>query len=177
VSNKVLIVVNMLNDFINPDGALSCGHQAMDIVPVVLEKIRGFISAGLPVIFIMDAHDPEDHEFKRLPVHCVYGTQGARLIKEIEQEVEEYSFTIKVFKSRYSGFFRTNLNTIIRELDPGLVEVVGVCTNVCVLYTVEELRNRNYRVIVYKNGVASSDPEAHRWALEQMETVLGAEIV
>ena len=177
MSNKVLIVVNMLNDYINHDGALSCGRQAMDIVPFVVEKIRGFVGEGLPVIFIMDAHDPEDHEFKRFPVHCVYGTQGARLIKEIEHEVEEYSFVIKVLKSRYSGFFRTNLNTIIRDLDPGLIEVVGVCTNICVLYTVEELSNRNYRVMVHRDGVASFDREAHRWALKQMETVLGAEVV
>lgn len=177
VSKKVLIVVDMLNDFINQDGALSCGRQALDIVPLVLEKIGEYVKEGLPVIFVMDAHDPEDLEFKRFPVHCVYGTPGARLIKEIEHEVEEHSFAIKVLKSRYSGFFRTNLNTIIRDLDPGLVEVVGVCTNICVLYTVEELCNRNYRVVVYRNGVTSFDMDAHKWALKQMETVLGAEVV
>lgn len=177
MSKKVLLVVDMLNDFIRQDGALSCGRQALDILPLVVEKIREYVSAGLPVVFIMDAHDPEDPEFQRFPVHCVYGTPGARLINEIEHEVEEYSFAIKVFKSRYSGFFRTNLNTIIRDLDPDLVEVVGVCTNICVLYTVEELRNRNYRVVVYGDGVTSFDPDAHRWALKQMEAVLGAEVV
>ncbi len=177
LNQKVLIVVDMLNDFINENGSLSCGQQARDIIPVVLQKIREYVNDRLPVIFIMDAHDPEDMEFKRFPVHCVYGTQGARLINEIESTIEEYSFAIKVLKSRYSGFFRTNLSNILRDLNPEMVEVVGVCTNICVLYTVEELCNRNYRVVVYRDGVASFDPDAHLWALKQMETVLGAEII
>ena len=45
------------------------------------------------------------------------------------------------------------------------------------LYTVGELRNRNYKVVIYRDGVASYDPNAHLWALNQMETLLGAEMV
>jgi len=80
-------------------------------------------------------------------------------------------------KSRYSGFCKTNLNDILRDLDPEIVEVVGVCTNICVLYTVEKLRNRDYKVVVHRDGVASFDQDAHLWALKQMESVLGAEIL
>jgi len=42
---------------------------------------------------------------------------------------------------------------------------------------VESLRNRDYTVRVHKQGVASFDDEAHEFALKQMETVLGAEVV
>jgi len=45
-----------------------------------------------------------------------------------------------------------------------------------VFFTVEELSNRNKKVIVYQDGVASFDNEAHAYALNQMQTVLGAEI-
>ena len=79
-------------------------------------------------------------------------------------------------KTRYSGFFRTGLSKILEDLQPEAVHVVGVCTNICVLYTVEELRNRDYRAIVYQKGVASFDEEAHRWALKQMQAVLGVEL-
>jgi nicotinamidase/pyrazinamidase len=45
------------------------------------------------------------------------------------------------------------------------------------MYTVEELRNRDIKTIVYKKGVASFDEEAHKFALNQMKAVLGAEVI
>lgn len=177
IGKKVLMVVDVLNDFVNPGGALYCGETVSQIMPRVISKIKEYINEGLPLIFIMDAHDPEDLEFKRFPNHCVYGTPGAQLAEEIASLVEEYPFVIKVLKSRFSGFFRTNLNVILKDLNVDTVEMVGLCTNICVLYTVEELVNRDYHVLVYKDGVTSNDREAHNWALRQMETVLGAEIV
>lgn len=176
VERRVLIVVDMLNDFVKKDGALYCGSSADSIVPFVVGKVGEFISRGLPVIFIADAHDTKDLEFKKFPPHCIYGSEGAAIIDDIKALVEEYSFAIKVPKNRFSGFFRTNLNEILRDLKPETVEVVGLCTNICVMYTVEELCNRDYHVVVYRDGVASFDPEAHQWALKQMAVVLGAEI-
>jgi len=176
VSRRVLLVIDMLNDFIREDGALYCGEAAGRILPFVREKVQEFVSLGLPVVFIMDAHDPDDLEFKRFPPHCIYGDTGSEVVGEIKSLVDEYSFCIRVPKNRHSGFFRTNLNEILRDLNPALVEVVGVCTHICVLYTVEELCNRDYQVVVFRDGVASFDQEAHRWALVQMEGVLGAEL-
>lgn len=177
MSHNVLLVIDMLKDFIDPDGVLNCGKMGREIVPFVVQKVKEFMAKNEPVIFIMDAHDPEDLEFTRFPTHCVYGTPGAALIDELAELVMEYPFSIKVHKTRFSGFFRTNLNQILTDLAPESVYVVGVCTNICVLYTVEELRNRDYRTIVYTQGVASFDQEAHRWALKQMESVLGAEML
>ncbi|MGB9802409.1 cysteine hydrolase family protein [Desulfofundulus sp.] len=177
MSRNVLMVIDMLKDFIDTDGALNCGKKGREIVPFVVEKVKEFMAQKEPIIFIMDAHAPGDPEFSRFPVHCVYGTPGARLIDELASLVEEYPFTIKVPKTRFSGFFRTNLNRILEDLNPAAVYITGVCTNICVLYTVEELRNRDYRTVVYSRGVASFEDEAHQWALKQMETVLGAEIL
>lgn len=176
MSRRVLMVVDMLNDFVRRDGALYCGETAGSIIPFVEEKVREFVEAGLPVILIMDAHDPEDLEFEKFPRHCVYGTEGAEIIDELKKLLEEYSFAIKVPKNRYSGFYRTNLNSILTDLRPESVEVVGLCTNICVMYTVEELCNRDYRVVVFSGGVTSFDPEAHLWALKQMKEILGAEV-
>ncbi|SHF46163.1 nicotinamidase/pyrazinamidase [Desulfofundulus australicus DSM 11792] len=173
----VLMVIDMLKDFIDSNGTLNCGKNGRKIVPFVVEKVKEFMNQQEPIIFIMDAHSPEDPEFSRFPIHCVYGTPGASLIDELASLIEEYPFAIKVPKTRYSGFYRTNLSKILEDLNPVAVHIVGVCTNICVLYTVEELRNRDYRTIVYSKGVASFDEEAHLWALKQMETVLGAEIV
>ena len=55
--------------------------------------------------------------------------------------------------------------------------VVGVCTDICVMHTVADLRNRNYDVEVPKDCVASFDQDNHEFALKHMKSVLGAEIV
>ena len=54
--------------------------------------------------------------------------------------------------------------------------MVGNCTNICVLYTVADARFRDYAVEVPADCVATFDPEAHEFALKQMETVLGAKV-
>ena len=176
LSRRVLLVVDMLNDYIKKDGALYCGEAVINMVPFVQKKVSEYVSLGMPVILIMDAHDPEDLEFQRFPRHCVYGTEGAELVDDLKSILEEYSFAIKVPKNRHSAFYRTNLHGILRDLNPETVEVVGVCTNLCVLYTVEELCNRDYKVVVCKDGVASFDADAHLWAIRQMAEVLGAEV-
>ena len=53
---------------------------------------------------------------------------------------------------------------------------MGVCTNICVLYTAVSARMLNYKVTVLKDAVASFDQEAHDFALKQMKDVLGVEI-
>ena len=174
---RALVVVDMLNDFVRKNGLLYCGESADRIVSFVVDKVKEFTDKRLPVIFIMDAHDPKDLEFKKFPPHCIYGTEGAAVIDELKSLVEEYSFAIRVPKNRFSGFFRTNMNEIMRDLKPEIVEVVGLCTHICVMYTVEELCNRDYRVLVHRRGIASFDTEAHNWAIKQMSEVLGAEIV
>lgn len=169
---KALLVVDMLKDFIRPDGKLYSGESAERIVPFVRGKIEEFRRAGQEVVFICDRHEPDDREFERFPVHCVDGTEGAEIIEELRFEGYEDAIT---GKQRYSGFFNTDLEEQLEEVDE--VSVVGVCTNICVFFTVEELCNRDKRVVVYREGVASFDEAAHAFALQQMESVLGAQVV
>lgn len=174
---RVLLVVDMLNDFIKEDGALYSGPEAVKIVDKVAALVKEFVSRQETVIFIMDAHAPDDLEFKRFPAHCIKDTPGAEVISELVDCAAPGKAVFKVYKNRYSGFFNTNLEQILTEVEPDEVHVTGVCTNICVLYTVEELCNRDYPVVVHRDGVASFDQEAHQWALQQMESVLGAVIV
>ncbi len=171
--SRALIVVDMLVGFLEEGRPLDCGDDARAIVPFVVDKVREFTARGDPVIFVADRHAPDDAEFDRFPPHCVAGTDEAEVIPELKPFVhEEYL----VPKTRYSGFFGTRLAGLLEDAKPEAVEVVGVCTNICVLYTVEELRNRDYPTVVYRAGVASFDSDAHAFALSQMETVLGAEV-
>ncbi len=176
MGKRALLVIDLLHDFMATEGALFCGEEARKIIPVVCARIEEFAATGEPIIFVRDAHAPDDLEFQRFPVHCVRGTPGAELIGEVRRAAANASRVIHLEKTRYSAFYGTNLDAVLQSLAIEEVHVVGVCTNICVLYTVEELCNRDLPTVVYRDGVASFDPEAHAWALQQMETVLGAKI-
>ena len=80
-------------------------------------------------------------------------------------------------KKRYSGFFNTDLAERLVQLAPEKLLICGVATNVCVLHTTSDARNRDYAVEVYSDCVSGPDPEAHRWALSHCQRVLGAKVI
>ncbi len=169
---RALFVIDMLNDFIRKDGALECGARSREIIPFVKNKIDEFHDQGDLVVFICDSHEENDLEFGLFPEHCVAGTEGAQIIDELPVGDEDPI----IRKTRYSAFFKTNLDAVLEEHPADEVHVVGVCTSICVMDTVGDLRNRNYKVIVYRDGVADLDPEAHQFSLKRMDKIYGAEI-
>ena len=74
----------------------------------------------------------------------------------------------RVDKTRYSAFAGTNLDKVLQREQVERVEVVGVCTSICVMETVKELFDRDIPALVYRDGVADFDPEAHAFALKHM---------
>lgn len=169
---KAILVIDMLVDFVTPEGALFCGPEAQAIIPRIKEVLAQARKDGMPVVYICDRHHPDDPEFEMFPAHCVAGTPGA----EVHQELAPQPGDPVIPKRRYSGFFGTDLDLTLRELGVGELELVGVCTNICVLYTAADGRMRNYRVRVRRDCVASFDEEVHRFALREMEKTLGVEV-
>ncbi len=173
MGKAALIVADMLNDFLDPQGSLYLGTQAREIIPFISEKITEFRSRGGVVIFVCDAHAPNDREFKYFPAHAVKGSWGAQIIPELTPAPGDF----QVEKTRYSAFSHTNLEEILKHEGIEEVHVVGVMTSICVLETIKELFDRDIPGLVYRQGVADSDPEAHTFALKQMQRVLGAKVV
>ena len=175
---KVLIIVDMLNDFIKPDGALFCGDSAVDIIEPIGKKVAELDKLKDYVISLQDFHEEDDLEFEKFPKHCVKGTPGSNLIPEMEDILINSGalFTI-IRKTRYSGFYGTYLDDYLEKLNPDEVEVVGVCTSICVMDTVGGLANRDYKVIVDRKCVADFDPEMHEMSLKRMKNIYGAEII
>ena len=169
---SALIVVDMLNDFIHEKGALYCGQSARDIVSFVHLRLEAHRRAGSLVVFLQDAHLKDDIEFEKFPPHCIAGTWGSQIIDDLAPRSGEHVLA----KTRYSGFYGTDLEKILVADAPEEVEVVGVCTSICVMDTVGGLANRDYRTTVPRAGVADFDAEAHRNALQRMERLYGAAI-
>lgn len=165
---KAILVIDMLNDFLHERGALYCGDRAREIIPRVRELVR---REGGKVFFICDSHREDDPEFRLFPPHCVEGTWGGEIVEELRDIEGEV-----VRKRRFSGFFDTDLDERLKRAGASLLIVCGVCTDICVLFTVADARNRDYDVVVYEDCVASFDEEAHRFALRHMEKVLGVRL-
>lgn len=65
----------------------------------------------------------------------------------------------------------------LREKNIKEINLVGVCTNICVLYTAADARNIGYTVNIYRDGVATTDEAAHEFALKEAENTLGCNII
>jgi nicotinamidase/pyrazinamidase len=207
---NIILVVDMLKGFLEEGNPLYCGQTARDIIPNIKDLIEAEKNNVIN-IFVCDSHNPDDLEFKMFPPHCIKKSKEAEIISELDiytkdigewiddyfwMEIDSYVLednsnfngqhdylSYMVEKTRYSGFYATKLEKVLKILCKhhrstiDSVIVVGVCTDICVLHTVADLRNRDYKVQVPRNCVASFNQEAHKWALEHMEKVLGAEIV
>jgi nicotinamidase/pyrazinamidase len=171
MANAVL-VVDMLRGFLEEGYPLYIGAGPRGIIPEIQKLLEHELAAGSGIFFICDNHDPDDLEFKMFPPHCIAGTVEAEVIPELGGYTGEI-----IPKKRYSGFYGTALDDRLRELKPDKLIICGVLTNICVMHTTADARNRDYEVEVPVKCVASPDEEAHRFALEHMEKVLGARLV
>ncbi|MDK2886242.1 MAG: nicotinamidase/pyrazinamidase [Thermosipho sp. (in: thermotogales)] len=172
---KALFVIDMQNDFAKKGGALYF-DGADKIIPFVLNLIEKYKSQNLPIIFTQDWHKEDDKEFEIWPKHCIKNTYGAEIIDEIKKIIADYKNAFFIKKNRYSAFFNTNLDKIVKSLKIEETDVVGLVTNICVLFTVEELRNRDIKVNVFKEGTISYDNYMYDFSLKLMNEVLNVNI-
>jgi nicotinamidase-related amidase len=168
---SAVIVVDMLRGFFEEGYPLYCGDRAREIIPKIQALLRRETARGSKVFFVCDSHDPDDLEFKTFPPHCVRGTREAEIIPELNGYPGEV-----IEKKRYSCFYNTSLDEKLRAFGPERLIICGVCTDICVMHTVADARNRDYAVEVPVDCVASFNDAGHEFALQHVEKALGAEL-
>ena len=166
---KALLVIDMLVDFIDPQGALYIGPVAEELVSEVKKRLQEYRSSGDPVIYLCDYHLEDDREFEMFPPHGLEGSAGQEIVSDLAPQPGERIIN----KRRFSAFFGTDLDMSLRDKGITRLELVGVCTNICILYTAAQARMLSYEVTVPKKAVASFDQQAHEFALQEMEKTLG----
>lgn len=161
---KLLVVIDLQNDFI--DGCLGT-KEAVAIVEHVEMKIRAYEESGQPVIFTRDTHY-EDYlktrEGRALPVpHCIMGTQGWEICTELFSE--EAAVIDK------STFGSLELAEMVVLLAPAEIELVGLCTDICVISNALILKARlpEAAIIVDAACCAGVTPQSHETALNAMK--------
>jgi nicotinamidase-related amidase len=171
---EALLVLDMLNDFVLKGAPLEV-PDTRKIIPIVKKEIDKAHAAGNPVIYVCDAHAPDDKEFSKFgwPAHAVKGTKGAQVVDDLKPEHND----IVVPKTTYSSFFGTTLDETLRRLGVDSLRLTGTVTHICVLFTAADAVLRDYLVAVVEDGVAGLSREDHDAALRIMKNVLGATIV
>jgi len=169
---SALLIIDMLNDFIEEGGSLLVpgAKRIVTRIRQILEDARG---QGIPVIYLTDSHLEDDHEFRYWPPHAISNTWGGEVIEELAPLPGEYI----VPKRRYSAFFGTDLDIYLRELGAGRIYLTGVLTNICVYATALDASMRGYQVTVFRDAVASLSEETDRFIFQQLEEVLRAELL
>lgn len=168
---NAIIATDMLRGFLEKGYPLFIGEKARRIIPNVQKLLKRELVRGSRIFFVCDNHDPDDLEFKMFPPHCIAGTLEAEVISELAKYPGEI-----IPKKRYSGFYNTALDQKLKALKPKKLIICGTLTNICVLHTTADARNRDYEVEVPVDCVASNSLRAHRYALEHIEKVLGARL-
>jgi nicotinamidase-related amidase len=168
---NAVIVIDLLKGFLEEGYPLYCGDKSRQIIPKIHMLLERELEKGSAVFFLCDSHDPDDLEFKMFPPHCVRGTEEAEVIPELKGYAGEV-----IPKNRFSCFYNTTLNERLEALQPDKLIICGVCTDICVLHTVSDARNRDYEVEVPVDCVASFNEEGHKFALDHMDRILGARL-
>ncbi len=183
MSKKALINIDYTNDFVSDNGALTCGIPAQQIEENMLAVTSQFIDNGDYVVFAVDIHHKSDSyhpETNLFPDHNLSGSNGRNLYGELNRLYEDNSFLQNVYwmdKTRYSAFAGTDLELKLRERGISELHLVGVCTDICVLHTAVDAYNKGFKIVVYKDAVASFNHVGHEWALGHFKACLGADVI
>lgn len=160
-----LLIIHMQND-------------AMDMVPAgrsIVSAIRGVLdsyrSLGLPVIHKRRVHRADGIDVERFRIEMfrknpflVEGTTGSAILDDLKPMEGE----IVVRGSRFSAFFRTDLETILTRLGAATIVICGIQTPNCIRATVTDAIAYGYNVVLLRDATAAQTPEVHEANLLDM---------
>ena len=168
--NKLLVVVDMQNDFI--DGTLGSA-EAVAIIPKVIEKIKNWDG---DIVATQDSHKNnylETKEGKHLPIeHCICGTEGHYINRDIKETLfNNHKDDNQVIFMNKRTFGSQMLAEFVRECGYDYVELVGLCTDICVVSNAILLKNYfpEIDIVVDASCCAGVTPESHKAALLTMK--------
>lgn len=160
----LLIIIDMQKDFFRKE---ELEKQKKELVCNINDLILEFRKHKKPIIWIKQVWKPDLSDAhlgnkKSGAKIVIEGTEGSELLDGLDFQESDYF----VVKKKYSGFFKTNLNEILKKVKPDNLIVCGINTHACVRTTVIDAYQRNYEVIVAKDCVGSYDQEHHEVSMK-----------
>lgn len=168
-----LIIIDMQNDFIAEGAPIEC-PGGRDIIPNV-QKAKAWAKANdIPVFYTQEMHRFQKVDYgleleRNEPQHCLEGTKGVEIIDELKPEDDDYV----IIKRRYSGYYLTDLEVLMKSFNKNGLILTGAATNVCVYATALDAMQRDTHAIVLSDGVAGTSVELHEAFLKNIDYVIG----
>ena len=171
-SHTALLLIDVINDLEFAEGEQLLAH-ALPMARRLLQLKRRVKAAGVPAIYVNDNFGRWQSDFNRQVEHCLHDSvRGQPLVELLRPEEDDYF----VLKPKHSGFYSTNLDILLRYLAVKRVIITGLATNICVLFTANDAYMRDFELIVPADCVAANEESDSHYALEQIRTVLKADI-
>ena len=172
-NRMAVLVIDMQHEFVDEGAPIEC-PGGRDIIPDIQKLLNAARAKGVPVIYTQEAHRAEKVDFGLElqgdePEHCLEGTLGVEIVPALAMQPGDFL----IVKRRYSAFFATDLDILLRGLEVNLLVLTGVATDVCVRATAQDAQQLNYRVIVPPECVAGTSVARHEAALENVRYLFG----
>lgn len=173
--NTALVIIDMQKDFLDEGGACFV-PGGRSVVPATKELLDAFRAANVAVIHVMVRWQKDGVDMSRFTTNPTLMERGLREGEPGAQPVDELTpldHEYVIHKKRYSAFFGTSLETLLRSL--GIVHLVtaGVCTNFCVRSTVHDAAFRDFLPVVARDCATSYTLEEHEQTLKDIERGFG----
>ncbi len=155
--SSALIVIDMQNDFCLASADLFV-NQAPQAIPHVIDAVAGFREAGLPVVWVMRRHRPDGSDVDRsrralfAERPFLVDSPGVDLVAGLSVQPGDYT----VFKSRWSAFFGTDLDSLLRRLGVTRLYLCGVQTPNCIRTAACDANARDYECVVLSDATGSA---------------------
>jgi nicotinamidase-related amidase len=171
MNKTALLIVDMVRDFTDPQG-LVYYPQNREILPKIKKVLDRCREKGCLIIFLQHCNrkNKPDHRIESMRPNCVEGTKGIEIDPLLEVD-DNKDYVIR--KRRYSGFFATDLDLVLREHGIENLIITGTKTNCCIRATVTDAFNLDYNVIVLSDCVATDSEEVNRVHLKDIQKYLG----
>jgi nicotinamidase-related amidase len=168
-----LIVVDMQNDFVKPEGALLV-EAAEETVPQIRQLLTAARGAGIPIAYTQDTHFEGDLEWEIWPEHCRADSWGWEIIEELKPLPGE----LVCQKNRYDGFYGTWLEHFLsRVWQVEHVVIVGTVSNICVAHTAASAGLRWFHIVVPANGISALTEFDQALTLRQVSSLYTGDVV
>lgn len=160
--SAALLVIDPQVDFLT----MAHAGAAERALPAIARLLADARAGGTAVIFTQEVHRPQLVDFGREldgdePVHCVEQTPGADFVAHVRPQEQEWI----IRKRRYSAFFATDLDLLLRGLGVSTIVACGLLTDVCVHYSCVDAHQLDYRVHVVPEACAGSSAAAAQAAI------------
>jgi nicotinamidase/pyrazinamidase len=157
---KALVVIDMLNDHLTPGRPLEV-PRARDIVPALQKRLTAARKGGVPVVYVVDQHDPDDPDLDAWRAHNVKGTDGDQIWPPLAPKPGDRIVT----KPTYSAFSHSTLEKVLDELRVETLELTGCLTELGMLATATRALELGFAVEMPEATQAGSSEASEQLAM------------